>query len=109
MMNGVMAHVMTAMMLCTLSIKIMPGRKIMTNSLEMLPRAHRLRCDRKTFQFCGTIVNALARNAWAVCLAGKRLKMMAVLGIIAHDVLRHDIVRLGAVSEPLAQNGITKG
>lgn len=76
-MKGVMAHVITATKLCILSAKMIPLLNSMTNSFEMLPRAQRLRCDRNTLRLVGTMVNALARRAWAVRFLGKRLKMMA--------------------------------
>ena len=62
-MNGVIAQVSTAMILCTRSTKIIPGLKIMTNSFDILPNAQRFLCERNTFQFCGTMVKALARSA----------------------------------------------
>lgn len=75
-MKGIMPQVIVVMVDCSLSTKMIPGRKIITNSLEMLPKLHRFLCERNTLQFCGTEVNAFAFRACEVRLPGYKEKMM---------------------------------
>ena len=50
-MNGLMNHVKTEIILTHRSKGLMRGRHAMRKSFEMEPRLHRLRWERKTVQF----------------------------------------------------------